>query len=99
MWLRASHLSFPRGSVMSHLNMWHQHLVATKNKVSREGKVDINCLGTKLAYKCTTNRQQRNGPSQNGHIQKVSSRWPWDTEESSESKCRQLLTWALEGCA
>lgn len=60
--------------------------------VSRKIKLDINCLGTKLSYKCTTNRQQRNGPSQNRHIRKVSSRWPWDTDESSECKCRQLLT-------
>lgn len=88
MWLRAPHPQLSTGgSVMrKQLEPCGSRLWEPSRTVSRKIKLDTNCLGTKLSYECTTNRQQRNGPSQNGHIQKVSSRWPWDTDESSEKQ-------------
>lgn len=87
-WLRSSHPQLSTGgSVMkSQLEPCGIRLWWPPRTVSRKIKLDTNCLGTKLSYKCTTNRQQRNGPSQNRHIQKMSPRWPWDMDESSEKQ-------------
>lgn len=57
----------------------------------QEDQVRHKLSGTKLSYKCTTDSSKGTDPHKMDTY-KVSSRWPWDTDESSECKCRQLLT-------